>query len=73
VSPVPELSEIEEQVVLLVALGRSHRSIADELGLSLKTVEWHVARARRKLARAATLHEQVRRLGTAPGRGRSEG
>jgi DNA-binding NarL/FixJ family response regulator len=68
VSPVPELSDVEEQIVLLIARGRSYRSIADELGISLKTVEWHVARARRKLARAATLHDQVQRLQTAPGR-----
>lgn len=64
-SPVPELSQVEEQIVLLAAQGRSHRSIADELGISLKTVEWHLARARRKLARAATLHDRVQRLGTA--------
>jgi DNA-binding NarL/FixJ family response regulator len=52
---------IEEQVVLLVSQGRSDRAIAEELGLSLRTVQWHVARAQSKLARAATLHERVRR------------
>ena len=67
-SPVPELSAVEEQIVLLVAQGRSHRSIADELCISLKTVDWHVARARRKLARAAMLHDRVQHLRTAPGR-----
>ena len=56
---VPALSTIEEQVVLLVAAGRSHRAIADELGVSLKTVEWHVVRARRKLEHAASLHDRV--------------
>jgi FixJ family two-component response regulator len=61
VSPVPELSAVEEEIVLLVAAGRNHRSVAEELGLSPKTVEWHVARARAKLARAAMLHDRVRR------------
>jgi DNA-binding NarL/FixJ family response regulator len=56
---VPELSAVEQQIVLLVAQGRSRRAIADELGLSLKTVDWHVARGRRKLERAATLHERM--------------
>ncbi|MBA3246316.1 MAG: hypothetical protein H0T61_14245 [Actinobacteria bacterium] len=56
---VPPLSMIEEQVVLLVAGGRSHRAVADELGLSVKTIEWHVVRARRKLEHAASLHDRV--------------
>ena len=55
---IPELSPVELQIVGLVAQGRSRRDIADELGLSLKTVDWHVARGRRKLERAATLHER---------------
>lgn len=58
---IPQLSAIEQQIVLLVAHGRSRRDIADELGLSLKTVDWHIARGRRKLERAATLHEQMQR------------
>jgi DNA-binding CsgD family transcriptional regulator len=58
--PVPELSPIEEQVVFLAADGQSSRTIADELGLSLKTVEWHLARAGRKLDRAAALRDRVR-------------
>jgi len=61
--PVPELSAIEEQMVLLVAEGRSHREIAGELGLSLKTVEWHLARAGRKLGHAAALHDRIREAG----------
>ena len=58
---VPELSAVEQQIVLLVAQGRSLSAIADELGFSLKTVEWHVARGRRKLERAVTLHDRVQR------------
>jgi DNA-binding NarL/FixJ family response regulator len=56
---VPELSAVEQQIVLLVAQGRSRRAIAGELRLSLKTVDWHVARGRRKLERAATLHDRM--------------
>ena len=44
-----ELSPREEQVVRLAASGRSNREIADELVLSLRTVEGHVARSLRKL------------------------
>ena len=36
-------------------------SIADEFGLSLKTVDWHVARGCSKLERAAALHERMQR------------
>jgi DNA-binding NarL/FixJ family response regulator len=58
---VPELSAVEQQIVLLVAQGRSRRAIADELGLSLKTVDWHIARGRRKLERASMLHDRMQR------------
>ena len=51
---VPELSAVEQQIVLLVAQGWSRRAIADELGLSLKTVDWHVAGGRRKLERTVS-------------------
>ena len=57
--PVPELSPIEEQIAVLVAGGKSSRRVADELGLSLRTVDWHLARARAKLERAATLRDRV--------------
>jgi DNA-binding NarL/FixJ family response regulator len=58
---VPELSAVEQQIVLLVAQGRSRRAIADELDLSPKTVDWHIARGRRKLERAAMLHDRMQR------------
>ena len=58
---VPELSAVEQQIVLLVAQGRSRRAIADELRLSLKTVDWHIARGRRKLEQAAMLHDRMQR------------
>ena len=58
---IPDLTAVEQQIVLLVAQGRSRRAIADELGLSLKTVDWHVARGRGKLEQAATLHDRMQR------------
>ena len=56
---IPDLSPVEQQIILLVAQGRSRRAIADELGVSLKTVDWHIARGRRKLGRASTLHDRL--------------
>ena len=57
--PVPELSSIEEQIVLRSAGGETAGTIAGELRLSLKTVEWHPARGRRKLERAAMLLDGI--------------
>jgi DNA-binding NarL/FixJ family response regulator len=57
---VPELSPVEEQIVLMVSDGQSHEAIAGELGVSVRTVEWHLDRARRKLERAAALHDHIR-------------
>jgi DNA-binding NarL/FixJ family response regulator len=57
---VPELSPVEEQIVLMVSDGQSHEAIAGELGVSVRTVEWHLDRARRKLERAATLRDHIR-------------
>jgi len=47
--PVPELSQTEERIVLLVAQERSRREIAAEVGLDIRTVDWHLAQANRKL------------------------
>lgn len=60
-----ELSVIEERIVLLIATGESVETIAAELGVSARTVQWHLARARRKLERTATLHDRVQQA--APG------
>jgi DNA-binding NarL/FixJ family response regulator len=57
--PVPELSPVEEQIVLMVSDGQSHEAIAGELGVSVRTVDWHLDRARRKLERVATLRDRV--------------
>lgn len=57
---VPELSPVEEHIVHMIVDGRSHEAIARELGVTVRTVDWHVDRARRKLERAATLHDRMR-------------
>jgi DNA-binding CsgD family transcriptional regulator len=56
---VPRLTPIEERIVLFVAAGGSVEDIAAELGVGARTVEWHLARARRKLEQAAALHVRV--------------
>jgi len=58
--PVPELSQTEERVVLLAAQGRSGREIAAAVGVDERTVDWHLAQANRKLAKASALLERVR-------------
>ena len=58
--PVPELSPIEERLVLLLAQGRSSHEISAIVGLEVRTVEWHLTQANRKLAKASALLEQVR-------------
>jgi DNA-binding CsgD family transcriptional regulator len=57
---VPELSETEERIVLLVAQGRSRSEIAAVVGLDLRTVDWHLAQANRKLEKASVLLDRVR-------------
>jgi DNA-binding CsgD family transcriptional regulator len=56
---VPELSLTEERIVLLIAAGRSTREIAADLGFDERAVDWHLARAYRKLEQASTLHKRV--------------
>ena len=58
--PVPELSRTEERVVLLLAQGHSAPEIAAVVGLDVRTVEWHVAQANRKLEKASALLDRVR-------------
>jgi DNA-binding CsgD family transcriptional regulator len=58
--PVPELSPIEERIVLLLAQGRSKTDIAAAVGLDARTVGWHLAQADRKLETASALLERVR-------------
>ena len=55
---VPELTDREEQVVLLFGDGLGHREIARSLGISPLTVRDHARHARRKL-NAATIAQAV--------------
>jgi len=64
VSPPPELSEREREVVRLLADGHRNRAIAEALYLSEATVKTHLVRIYRKLGaenRAAAVSEAVRR------------
>jgi DNA-binding NarL/FixJ family response regulator len=64
VSPPPELTEREREVVRLMADGHSNRAIAEALFLSEATVKTHLVRVYRKLGadnRAAAVSEAVRR------------
>ncbi|KUL32162.1 response regulator transcription factor [Streptomyces regalis] len=64
VSPAPELTQRESEVVRLMADGHSNRAIADALYLSEATVKTHLVRIYRKLGvdnRAAAVSEAVRR------------
>jgi len=56
---VPELSLTEQHIVLLLAEGRTTREIAADVGLDERTVDWHIARARRKLEQVSALHRRV--------------
>jgi len=59
VVPVPELSQTEERIVLLVAQERSRREIAAEVGLDIRTVDWHLAQANRKFLKPSALLDRV--------------
>jgi RNA polymerase sigma factor (sigma-70 family) len=55
------LTEREREVLDLVAVGRRNKQIADELGISIKTVEAHRARAMEKMG-ATSIAELVRAM-----------
>ncbi|MFH0341355.1 MAG: response regulator [Chromatiales bacterium] len=44
-----ELSEREEEVMRLIASGRSNKEIAARIGISVKTIEYHKAQSMKKL------------------------
>ena len=48
--PAPDkLSRREREVLALLALGHTNREIAEQVHLSIRTVEWHRARIQAKL------------------------
>ena len=49
ISDHTELSEREEEVMRLIASGRSNKEIAAQIGISVKTIEYHKARSMEKL------------------------
>lgn len=50
VAPAPDkLSRREREVLALLALGHTNREIAEQVHLSIRTVEWHRARIQAKL------------------------
>jgi two-component system response regulator TtrR len=55
------LTEREREVIDRVAIGRRNKQIADELGISIKTVEAHRARAMEKMG-ATSIAEVVRAM-----------
>lgn len=63
---VPQLSLIEERIVLLLADGWTSAEVAADVGLDERTLAWHLAQATRKLESASTLHDRVRRAVESP-------
>ena len=47
--PAPTVSDREKQVLRMMAIGHSNKEIADDLAISIRTVEVHKANAMRKL------------------------
>ena len=56
---LPELSVTEQHIVSLAVAGCSPREIAVSTGMDKRTVDWHLARAARKLQGASALHRRV--------------
>ena len=60
---IPRLSGREQDVLHLLAEGRSNRAIARQLGLSEATVKGHVSRVLNKLNASSRLEAVVRAIG----------
>ena len=46
---IARLTDVELRIARLAALGSSNRQIAEQQGLTVKAVEWHLSRTYRKL------------------------
>jgi FixJ family two-component response regulator len=66
---IATLTGREREVMDLVVLGRANKDIADELGISVKTVEVHRSRLMEKMA-ASSIAELVRAVAAAQRRSR---
>ena len=69
----PELSERESELLALIARGRSNQEIADQLGLTLKTVRNHVSNIFSKLQVADRAQAVIRAREAGLGDGKTEG
>ena len=69
----PELSERETELLALIAQGRSNQEIADQLGLTLKTVRNHVSNIFSKLQVADRAQAVIRAREAGLGYGKTEG
>jgi DNA-binding CsgD family transcriptional regulator len=69
----PELSERETELLALIAQGRSNQEIAEQLGLTLKTVRNHVSNIFSKLQVADRAQAVIRAREAGLGYGKTEG
>jgi DNA-binding NarL/FixJ family response regulator len=68
----PELGERETELLALMAQGRSNQEIADQLGLTLKTVRNHVSNIFSKLQVADRAKAVIRAREAGLGYGKTE-
>ncbi len=69
----PELSERETELLALIAQGRANQEIAEQLGLTLKTVRNHVSNIFSKLQVADRAQAVIRAREAGLGYGKTEG
>jgi DNA-binding CsgD family transcriptional regulator len=69
----PELSERERELLALIAQGRANQEIAEQLGLTLKTVRNHVSNIFSKLQVADRAQAVIRAREAGLGYGKTEG
>ncbi len=69
----PELSERETELLVLIAQGRTNQEIAEQLGLTLKTVRNHVSNIFSKLQVADRAQAVIRAREAGLGYGKGEG